>query len=518
MSEPIYKTISNSERWLITISVMMGTFLAILNTTIINVVIPDMIAPLATDLYGIQWVITGYMMSAAVALLLVNHLTKEYGYKTVFVFGLALFTLASVLCGMSKTLETMIASRALQGTAEAMIVATAQTIMFTIFPPRKRGLAMGIYGLGVSFAPAIGPLIGGWVTDNLGWRMVFFIGVPVGIIDLAISLAYIPGIKNISNSKKFNYASFLFISSFTVSLLLLLSKGQQKGWFQSSYIVILLLLSIVFLLLYAASEFYSKNRLIDFSIYKIPEYRYSMLTFFFVLGFSLYQIFFLSPLYFENIKHLTTFQAGRDLFFMGIFIAITAPFAGAVSDKIGALKVLAFTAAIYIFTAVFLIPQMNYYTPELKSIGYLIPMGIAMGAFFAPVSILALRDMPADKMGIAVNMQQYLRFTGASFGTAIATNTLLSNASVHYNLMGIQQNYAYTENWLRKIADLLSVVMNHSVAMQKAEILLGGVKQLFSLSFAFQHSFLYAGYWGIFGLSFLILIAFHKKKKTNGSS
>ncbi len=517
MSEPIYKTVSNAQRWLITIAVMAGTFLAILNTTIVNVVIPHMIAPLGTDLYGIQWVITGYMMSAAVSLMLVDHMTKKYGYKIIFITGIVIFTVASILCGTSKTLETMVASRVLQGTAEAMMVATAQTIMFTIFPPEKRGLAMGIYGLGVSFAPAIGPLLGGWVTDNLGWRMVFFIGVPVGIIDLALSLISVPKIANPSKSAKFNYASFLFISSFTVSLLLLLSKGQQKGWFQSNYIVSIFFLMIIFLLLYIASELYSKNRLIDFSIYKIPEYRYSMLTFFFVLGFSLYQIFFLSPLYFENVKHLTTFQAGRDLFFMGIFIALTAPFAGAVSDKIGALKVLGFSSIIYIITTIFLIPQMNYYTPEINSIGYLIPMGIAMGAFFAPVSILALRDMPADKMGIAVNLQQYLRFTGASFGTAVATNTLQSNAALHYELIGIQQNYAYLNNWLNGIANLLSPVMNHFQAVLKAHILFGKIKELFALSFSFQHSFLYAGYWGIFGLSFLILIAIQKKPKKKPS-
>ncbi len=506
MSQPIYKTISNLERWLITIAVMTGTFLAILNTTIINVVIPHMIAPLQTDLYGIQWVITGYMMSGAVSLLLVNSLTKKYNYRTVFIAGITIFTVASVLCGMSTTLETMIASRVLQGMAEAFIVATAQTILFTIFLPGKRGLAMGIYGLGVSFAPAIGPLVGGWVTDNLGWQMVFFIGVPIGIIDLVLSIIYIPKIKNDSSVKKFNFFSFFFLSSFTVSLLLLLSKGQQEGWFQSDFIVILALASLIFFLIYIAVEIGSKNRLIDFSVYKIPEYRYSMMTFFFVLGFSLYQIFFLSPLYFENVKHLTTFQAGRDLFFMGIFIAFTAPIAGMLSDKIGALKVLAFTAIIYIFTAIFLIPQMNYYTSELKSISYLIPMGIAMGAFFAPVSILALRDMPADKMGIAVNLQQYLRFTGASFGTAIATNTLQSNAAMHYELLGMQQNYAYVDNWLKGIAHLLSALMNPSLAFQKSEILFGGVKHLFSYSFAFQHSFLYAGYWGIFGLSFLLLI------------
>ena len=167
---PIYRTISPGQRTFLTIIIMVGAFMAILDTTIVVVVIPKMIGPLSTDLYGIQWVITSYMTAAAVALLLTHSLSHVVGLKRLFVTGLALFTFASTLCGMAGTLGNMIASRILQGIGEAFIMASAQTILFSIYPPEKQGLAMGIYAMGVSFAPSLGPTVGGWITQNLSWR------------------------------------------------------------------------------------------------------------------------------------------------------------------------------------------------------------------------------------------------------------------------------------------------------------------------------------------------------------
>lgn len=150
---PLYEQIDLLSRILITFVVMTGTFMAILDTTIVDVVIPKMIAPLKTDLYGVQWVITSYMAAAATGLLLIESLDKVLGLRVMFIMGITLFTLSSVACGFAENLTQMIIARSAQGVGEAFVVATAQTILFSIYPPNRKGIAMGIYGMGVSFAP-----------------------------------------------------------------------------------------------------------------------------------------------------------------------------------------------------------------------------------------------------------------------------------------------------------------------------------------------------------------------------
>lgn len=160
METPIYQKISGLERGVITVIVMVGAFMAILDTTIVDIIVPKITAPLQTDYYGVQWVITAYMMASATMLILAEWLDKNFGLRKIYILGVAIFTLASFWCGVSSSLEEMIAARALQGVGEAFIMATSQTILFSVYPPEKKGIAMGIFGLGVSFAPSIGPTLG----------------------------------------------------------------------------------------------------------------------------------------------------------------------------------------------------------------------------------------------------------------------------------------------------------------------------------------------------------------------
>ncbi|HEA84349.1 MAG TPA: DHA2 family efflux MFS transporter permease subunit, partial [Thermodesulfobacterium geofontis] len=312
--EKIYTLISTKERIFITISVMIGTFMAILDTTIVDVVLPKMMGPLSTDLYGIQWVITSYMIAAATALLFVENFSKYIGYSYTFIIGMAIFTFASFFCASATSLAQMITFRSIQGMGEAFIMASAQTILILTYPPEKRGTALGIYGLGVSFAPALGPTAGGFITEHLNWRWVFYINVPIGILNILSSFLILPKFLGKEKIFHFNFVSYFFIALATIFLLIMLSKGQQYGWFQSVFIIKCFFISLISFSLFFASEIWasihSKNTLINWKIFKFPEYSWSMGFYFFILGFVLYQIFYLLPLYYENLKGLTTFQTG----------------------------------------------------------------------------------------------------------------------------------------------------------------------------------------------------------------
>ena len=220
------------------IIVITGAFMAVLDTTIVDIIVPRLKGPLSTDIYGVQWVITSYMIAAAVGLLIVEWLIKRFGNKWIYIISVLVFTIASFLCGIASSLEFMIFSRTIQGFAEAMIMVTAQAMIFSFFPPQKRGIAMGIFALGVAFAPAIGPTLGGYLTELFSWRAVFFINIPIGIILVIFGSLLLPN-QFEKKEERLNFISVGFLTIATVSLLILLSKGQQYGWFSSSLIVYL---------------------------------------------------------------------------------------------------------------------------------------------------------------------------------------------------------------------------------------------------------------------------------------
>jgi DHA2 family multidrug resistance protein len=507
---PIYRTISRGRRTFLTIIVMTGAFMAILDTTIVVVVIPKMIGPLSTDLYGIQWVITSYMTAAAVALLLTHNLTHVVGLKRLFATGLALFTLSSTLCGMAGTLGNMIAARSLQGIGEAFIMASAQTILFSIYPPEKQGLAMGIYAMGVSFAPSLGPTVGGWITQNLSWRWVFYINLPVGALNFVAALSFLPLMMTHQGRPKFNFISYLFMGIFTVFLLIVLSKGQQLGWLQSTTIGSLALGAAMALMLFMISEISADNRLIDPAILKNRTYMLSMGFYFFVMGLCIYQFLYLLPLFYENLKQLGTFDTGLHMLAFAMFIAIFSPGAGILSDRFGPQPVLALSCVIFLFTCWYFIPSLNYYTPSVRAAIVTIPLGIGMGCFFAPLSAMALGRL-GDKTALGVSLMHYLRFVGGALGTAVATNILEKSLAIHLEGIGIMQNYGYVRRFLDSIIPRFSSMFTHDAAVGKAQVFFGKVQNLQALSFAFQDTFRHSFIFALIGSSFLILIFVNEK-------
>jgi len=515
--QTIAESISPGYRALLTLIVMTGSFMAILDTTVVDVVVPKMMGPLATDLYGVQWVITAYMTAAAVALLLTHSLGSVLGLKRLFLIGLAVFTFASTFCGLAGTLSQMVTARVIQGIGEAFIMASAQTILFLIYPPEKRGLAMGIYAMGVSFAPSLGPTVGGWITENLDWRWVFYINLPIGTLNLVAGAFFLPRLAGKATRLQFNFRSYLLLGGFTISLLILLSKGQQLGWGQSTLIGVLGYCAAILLLLYILSEIFSKQPLIDVHIFRDRVYTLSMGFYFFVLGLSIYQIFYLLPLYYENLKHLSTFDTGLHMLTFAVFIAIFSPLAGILSDRYGAQKVLLVGTLTYLFTSYFLLPSLNYYTPSVRAALLTIPLGISLGSFFAPLSALALKNLgPYTALG--VSLMHYLRFVGGSLGTAIATNTLTRATTVHYEGISVMQNTAHLHQQLPQLAARLGT--DPETAVIKAKLMLGKVQQLQATSHAFQdtfrHGFLFAAIGSSFLLAIFVVLHYQSKQRLNG--
>ena len=507
-----YKAITPFTRALITAMVMTGSFMAILDTTIVDVVVPKMMAPLSTDLYGIQWVITAYMTSAAVGLLLVFSLARAYGFSKTFLLGLVLFTSASALCGAATSLAQMIIFRSLQGLGEAFIMGSAQTILYASYPPEKQGLAMGIYALGVSFAPALGPTVGGFLTEHFSWRFVFYINIPVGIINFIAALFFLPELIPFTRKFQFNFRSYLLISVATVSLLLMLSKGQQYGWFQSTFIGVLAFVSLLSFLAYFLSDILSSKPLIDFSIYRIPEFGLTMGFHFFILGFAMYQVFYLLPLYYEHLKGLPTFDTGLHMLAFAGFIGLFSIVSGILSDRIGPEKMLLASFLLFSLSSLFLLPKLDFYRPAKEAALLTIPFGMALGMFFAPLAALALRKL-GERAGLGVALMHYQRFVGGSFGTALATNTLEKRHAFHFQEILALENRPVVEAFLKKGAAKLGLLFPPDLALHKAKALFYQWQSLMALSWAFKDAFRQTFIYALIGSVFLLALLWHKRKE-----
>jgi len=484
----MYKTLNTSQRVFLTLSLMVGVFMAILDTTIVDIVVPKMMAPLSTDLYGVQWVITAYMTSAATAIMLVEWLESRIGLKKVFSFGILLFTVSSFFAGNAQNLEWMITARIFQGFGESLIVVSAEAMLFSAYAPEKRGLAMGIYGLGVSFAPALGPTLGGWIAEHIDWRWIFYINIPIGVLNFVGSVFFLPEYKP-EHKLRLNFLSFFFLSVGTVSLLVVLSKGQQMGWFSSELIGYLTFVSVGAFLLFAFSEMVSKNKLIDYSIFRIREFSVAFWVYCFVLGFSMYQVFYLIPLYFEKLKGLTTFQAGIHILPLAFSVGLFSPIAGIISDKKSSILPLFLATVIYLYSVFFILPDFNYYYPSSKSAIKLIILGIGMGFFFAPITNLALKNL-GSKTTLGVSLMHYIRFVGGSFGTALATNDLQRFMAESYDRMVELQNPERVVFFLEMLSDLPE---------EKAKYYLQSIQMLYALSDSFERTFFNAGFWAFIG-------------------
>ena len=502
--------ITSKERAIFSIIVMTGAFMAILDTTIVDVIVPKLTGPLASDMYGVQWIITSYMIAAAIALLITEYLIKRFGAKYIFISGVAIFSVFSFMSGISDNLTFIIFARVFQGVGEALIMVTSHIMIFSYFPPKKQGLAMGIFGLGVSFAPALGPTIGGYLTEYYNWRMVFFINVPVGIL-LAISgMIFLPKDLNLKRIN-FNFISFFWISVGTIAILIMLSKGQQRGWMNDSLIGALFFISIIGYLFYILSEMYSKHTLIDFSLFKNKDFANGILIYFFILGFGMYQYFYLLPVYYEHIKMLPTLDAGISVFVFAVFIGIFSPLAGMLSDKIGAKKVVLLATLIYVLTSIFILPTLNYYTPLHQAQLLTIPFGIGMGLFFAPVTVLLLQNAPKEKGELAIVLMDYVRFVGGSFGTALATNNMEYFKSINFSHMSELQNSEFVMSYIQEFQNFLGITKDQALAS------FGQYETFMSYNYGFSSVFSSAAIWGVIGSVFtaLLFVKFKPIKEKN---
>jgi MFS transporter, DHA2 family, multidrug resistance protein len=427
-------------KWFLLFNVMLGTFMAVLDATIVNTGLPKIMASLGVGLDKIQWVITGYMLAMAVMLPTSGWLGDRYGFKRMYFSGLFLFTAGSFLCSLSAHENQLIVSRIIQGLGAGMIQPLGLAIITREFPPEQRGIAIGFWGISAAASVSFGPLLGGFIVDNFSWQLIFGLNIPVGILAMLFTVIIQSEYKD-RKRRKFDLVGFISVTIFLPVTLYALSEGNaasnSAGW-HAPYILLCGAISLLSLAVFITAEFVTREPLIDLRLLGNFNFGLSNLVMiFFSLG--MFGSTFLMPVYLQNSMGYTALQAGSVFLPVGIIQGIIAPLSGRISDKLN--PKLPVIAGVLLMAFSFYLNSQLSYLSELKSIMIsLYIRGVGMGFMFTALSTIALVEIPREKMAQASGISNSVRQLGGSLGVAILATLLTSRVNYHAQEYGLALN------------------------------------------------------------------------------
>ncbi|MCA9790233.1 MAG: DHA2 family efflux MFS transporter permease subunit [Candidatus Eremiobacteraeota bacterium] len=421
--------------WLIAIAVMSATFMEILDTSIANVALPHIAGSMASTAEEATWAITSYLVANAIVLPLTGWLAVNFGRKRFLVTCIILFTFASVLSGAATSLTMLIVARILQGLGGGAMQPTAQAVLLESFPPRQRGAAMAFYGVGVVVAPILGPIVGGFITDNYTWRWSFYINLPVGMIAILMALLFIedpPFLAHRAGSKV-DYPGFFSLALWIAALQIMLDKGQQEGWFQSSLIVTLAVIFAIALMFFLNWELQTGAPVVELSILK--DRNFAIATFLItVVGAVLYGSVTVLPLFLQNLVGYPAFDAG---------LAVAPRGAGALCAMLMVGPMLArFDGRYFVGFGFFLLGLSNIFLSHINldiSIWNVtsanIVQGVGIGFIFVPLTTLANAYLPMERFSMASGIYNLMRNLGGGIGIALSTTAIARGAQRFQNYL-----------------------------------------------------------------------------------
>lgn len=491
-------------KWLITVTVMLPTIMEIVDTSVANVALPNMQGSLNAGTDEITWVLTSYLVSNAVVLPMTGWLARLFGRKRFLITCIILFTMASLLCGAAPNLETLIFFRILQGAAGGALIPISQAIMMETFPPNQQGMAMAIFGVGAMFGPIVGPALGGWITDNMNWRWIFYINIPIGILAVVMASAFIfdpPYLKRVR--MQIDYWGLTFLILGLGALQVVLDKGQQEDWFNSPFITGFSILSIVSLLLLVYVELKHEHPIVNLRLFKNISFSAGNLVMFFV-GFCLYSSIMLIPLFLQTLMGYTATLAGMVLAPGGVATLVTMPIVGALISRYDGRKVV-FCGLVIGAISMYI---MQGFTLEASYWDFVWPrivLGVGLAMIFVPLTTVTLSTISREEMGNATGIFNLLRNVGGSVGIAIAATLLSRYGQFYQNTLAGHAN-PYNPAFQQRIAWLKQAAMARGVDTATADK--AAIASIYGAVVKQSGMLAYNRIFWIVGLAFLGIIPF----------
>jgi len=414
-------------KWIVALTVMLPTLIEIIDTSVVNVALDHIRGSLSAGIDESTWSITSYLVSNAIIIPMTGWLSRLYGRKRYLIFSISMFTLSSLLCGSAWNLQSLVFFRILQGIGGGALQPISQSILLETFPPKQHGMAMALFGIGIMFGPIVGPLLGGWITDNWSWHWIFFINIPIGILSILMCMFFIIDPPYMKRMKmKIDYWGLGFLAIGLGCLQIVLDKGQREDWFSSGFITWLTALSVVSLTLFVIVEFFAEHPIVNLRAFKNVTFSSGNLVMFFAF-FNLFGSIVLLPIYLQTLMGYTATLAGMVLGPGGVATLIAMPIAGRLVTKVNPKGLLAFGIIVSAYST-YLMSQFNLLADFDTIIWPRIVLGVGMGFLFIPLTTLTMAGIKKEEMGNATAIYNLLRNLGGSFGVAFVTTVLARRA------------------------------------------------------------------------------------------
>ncbi len=488
--------------WVVTFSVMLATFMEVLDTTVVNVSIPHIAGNLAATNEEGTWVVTSYLVSNAIVLPISGWLANRLGRKRLLLICVAGFTLTSLCCGLATSLAQLIIFRVLQGLTGGGLQPLAQAILLETFPKERHGHAMAAFGIGILLAPILGPTLGGWITDNYSWRWIFYLNLPVGALSLFLMNRFVFDPHYVKRSPgRVDLWGIGFLALGIGSLQILLDTGQRKDWFSSQDIRIFAALCVFGLVALIIRELMTDHPVVDLRVLKNRSFS-SGVFLISMLGFVLYASLVLLPLYLQTLMGYPAYNSGLALSPRGIGALLFTPLAGHLTTKTDPRRLLLVGIVLGSIT-MFQLSGLNLYAGFWDIFWAQVLQGVALSFLFIPLMSLAMSRIQPEKMGNATSIFNLMRNIGGSVGIAIMTTFLARRAQVHQNhlVANVTAGSAQTARLLQGMrANFIAHGIDAVTASRTSLAALYGMVQQHAAMLAFVEAF-----W-LMGVVFLLML------------
>jgi DHA2 family multidrug resistance protein len=439
---------------------MLGMIMAIVDSTIVNVALNTIGGNLGASIDEVAWVTTGYILASVVIMPLNGWLTAYLGRKRFYAASLAIFTIASLLCGTARSIWVLVFYRVLQGIGGGALQPTAQAILFETYPPEKRGQAMALFGLGAMVGPAIGPLLGGYLVDNASWPIIFFINIPIGIIAFVMTLMFIPNPHFIERIKSgIDWFGLSLLSVGLASLQYVLERGQHDDWFNSSTIWILSIVAAVALAIFGWRALRMAQPLVDLMVFRIRQFWIGNVVGV-ILGFGLFGSALILPLFLQNALGFTAMDTGLALLPGAIASAIGMVILGRMGNKVDPRIMIA--AGMLLFGwSTWTMGNLNQFAGYWDFFWARVWQGLSLGFIFVPLTTVTLSAVPNPELANATGLMSLVRQLGGSFGIAILTTLLSRQTTITFEALanGVTQTHGVPIPILSQIVSINAQVI-----------------------------------------------------------
>lgn len=421
--------------WLIATSVMLATFMEVLDTSVANVALPHIAGNLSATPEESTWVLTSYLISNAIILPATNWLGYVFGRKRFLIVCIGIFTLSSALCGAATSLSMLLVARVLQGAGGGALQPIAQAVLLESFPAERRGSAMAVYGMGIVVAPIIGPTLGGWITDNYSWRWIFYINIPVGLLAMLMAKTFIEDPPYISNQRpgRIDYVGFGLMAVGLATLQLVLDKGQEDDWFSSAFIVRSIMIAVVALVAFVIWELRTKDPIVNLRVLANRNFATGT-ALIATVGIALYGTTALLPLFLQTLLGYPALQSGLAVSPRGIGAVVSMILVGRLIGKIDGRYLIVLGFGI-LAVSTYLLGNIDLQI-TVRSIAWpQVFSGFALGFVFVPLTVIATGTLSNEQIGNATGIYNLMRNVGGSFGIAMVTTLLARGTQQHQAAM-----------------------------------------------------------------------------------